>query len=326
MNQKTLIKFIKFGLVLLFLSVLGCEESPKIKSEILQIPVNLTVDRFDLAVGSSSESDISKLKKQYPQFFPTQYPDSVWVKQLKDTLQQELLAEVKIVFPDLEKEEEELKLLFKHMKYYFEGFKVPDVFTVVSNVDHENKVILTDDTLLLSLDTYLGSTHRFYGGFQQYIKKNFNKEQLVVDVASRLVERVVVKPTNRSFVSKMVYQGKLLYIKELLLPLKTKEVCMGYTELEYIWVEENESMMWRYFVERNLLYDTDTKLVTRFIANAPFSKFYLELDGDSPGMIGRYTGYKIVESFMNNNDISVLNLIQMDEEALFNKSKYKPAK
>ena len=84
--------------------------------------------------------------------------------------------------------------------------------------------------------------------------------------------------------------------------------------------------MWRYFIENELLFSTDAKLPPRFINEAPFSKFYLEIDNESPGMIGRYLGWQIVRSYMKNNDISVTQLMIQTPEEVYNNSKYKPAK
>jgi len=57
---------------------------------------------------------------------------------------------------------------------------------------------------------------------------------------------------------------------------------------------------------------------------APFSKFGLELDNESPGRLGRYIGWQIVRAFMDNNDIELKQLLAMPEEEIFKKSNYKP--
>jgi hypothetical protein len=43
--------------------------------------------------------------------------------------------------------------------------------------------------------------------------------------------------------------------------------------------------MWRYY-RKEMLYSDDQKLMPRFINPAPFSKFYLEIDNESPGQVG----------------------------------------
>ena len=46
-------------------------------------------------------------------------------------------------------------------------------------------------------------------------------------------------------------------------------------------VEENETNIWQYFIEKQILYKTDPEWVDRFLEPAPFSKFYLQLDNES---------------------------------------------
>ncbi len=62
----------------------------------------------------------------------------------------------------------------------------------------------------------------------------------------------------------------------------------------------------------------------RFLDVAPFSKFYLEEDRQSPGRVGEWIGWQIVRSFMKHNDVSLQALIKSSPEDIFKKSKYKP--
>ena len=101
---------------------------------------------------------------------------------------------------------------------------------------------------------------------------------------------------------------------------------IGYLSEQITWCQENESYIWRYFIEKELLYSTDSKLPNRFTNMAPFSKFYLEIDNESPGRVGQWIGWQIVRSFMQNNKVSMQEMIKMDAKELFEKSKYKPKK
>ena len=89
----------------------------------------------------------------------------------------------------------------------------------------------------------------------------------------------------------------------------------------------NESYIWRYFIERELLFSTDLKLSGRFITPAPFSKFYLEdIDAESPGRLGQYIGWQIVRAYMQQNDVSLKDMLLKSPEEIFNNSKFKPRK
>ncbi len=297
-----------------------------VKQEVQEIPVDLVVHRFDREFAAASAGELPTLKAKYPYLFPAQYTDSVWIAKMSDTLQRELLSEVDLAFRNFEPIEEELELFFKHAVYYFPGFTVPKVVTVISDVDYANRVILTDSLLLLGLDNYLGEEHRFYGGIDRYIAESLDKEYLVSDVAAAFAKRVVPRPRDRSFLSRMVYYGKELYLKDRMMPMSTDEEKIGYSSEEMEWARANEEQIWRYFIERELLYSTDPKLGPRFLDPAPFSKFRLELDNESPGRLGRYIGWQIVRAFMEKEQLDLQTMLSLPGEQIFKESNYKPKK
>ena len=92
------------------------------------------------------------------------------------------------------------------------------------------------------------------------------------------------------------------------------------------WAKENEYFVWTYFIENNILFNPDNNLINQFINDAPFSRFYLEIDNESSEMIGKYIGWQIVKSYMNNNDISLMQLLKKSPSDIYNNSKYKPKK
>jgi hypothetical protein len=51
-----------------------------------------------------------------------------------------------------------------------------------------------------------------------------------------------------------------LYLKDVLLPDYTDAEKIGYQPEQIIWCQENESYMWRFFIDENLLFDSDSKL------------------------------------------------------------------
>ncbi|WP_350285114.1 gliding motility lipoprotein GldB [uncultured Croceitalea sp.] len=316
-----------FLLVVWVVSILACKDDKKIKDEINSIPLTVEVKRFDREFAEATTADIPKLKAKYPYLFPEQYPDSIWQVKLNDTIQQELLAEVDSTFGDFKKEKSDLTLLFKHIKHYFSAFEPPKVITLTSEVQYESRVVLTDTLLLLGLDNYLGADHKFYGGFSAYIAKELDKRYLTSDVASAFAKTINRYPRNRSFLSRMVYYGKELYLKDILLPITSDDQRINYTPEELGWARANEEQIWRYFIERELLYSTDSKLDRRFLDPAPFSKFQLELDSESPGRLGRYLGWQIVRAFAEKNpDVALVELLDMPADEIFKKSNYKPQK
>jgi len=316
----------KFLMLFIIIIAISCNNSDNTEEEISKIEAEVVVDRFDKKFADVQVSGLPALKAEYPYFFPEQFHDSIWIAKMKDTIQQELSEEVLKAFPDFNAEEEEFHSLFQHMKYYFPDFNEPKIITVTTEVDYKNSIIYADSLLLVGLDNYLGEGHHFYESIYKYIRKNFERGQIVVDAAAELSKRQITRTRERTFLSHLILYGKELYLKDLLVPSKTDAQKIGYTDEELAWAAENESQIWRYFVEKDLLYSTDLELQERFVLPSPYSKFYLELDNESPGRLGQYIGWQIVRAFMENNNVPLQQMLGMTAEEIFNKSKFKPKK
>jgi len=311
-------------LLIMVLLLSSCGETDKTEEEIDKVSIDLSISRFDQEFAKATASDIPKLKTEYPYLFPEQFPDSVWVAKLTDTIQVELSDEVAKIFGDFEQESADLESLFKHIKYYFPETEIPHVVTLTSDVKYDNRIILADSLLLIGLDNYLGEDHHFYEGMQRYISSSLDKKFLTSDVASAFAKKVLSYPRNRTLLSRMVYYGKELYLKDKLIPSATDAQKIGYSEEGMEWAEANEEQMWKYFVERELLYSTDTGLDRKFLDPAPFSKFGLELDNESPPRLGRYMGWQIIRAFMEKTDTGLKQMLQMPADEILKQSNYKP--
>lgn len=315
-------------LILLLCSVSCVKETgnSKIETEIAKLYLSVDTERFDKVLAKATFEDLPKLKADYPFMFSKKYQDTFWIKKIKDTLQKELFNEVNRTFKDFSATEADIESVFKHLKYYFPEFKVPRVITTTSDVDYRNKIIVTDTIALLALDNYLGSDHRFYSGISKYIRADFNKSQIAIDLAGEYAKHYIFQQ-RKTLLDEMVYFGKILYFKDVMVPFKTDAERIGYSQEQLQWAVNNESYIWRYFVERELLFSTDSKLPGRFINPAPFTKFYLEqIDTDSPGRLGQYIGWQIIRAYMAQNEVSLKTMLATDSETIFNNTKFKPRK
>ncbi len=315
------------ALIICMLCLLGsCKMEKEIQADIAKQSVELKVLRFDKEFAAATPDNLSDIKSKYPYFFPSQYTDSIWIAKIQDSLQIELREAVDSAFYDFKEEQEEITMLLKHIVYYFPSYTIPTVVTLTTEVDYENRIILTDSLLLIGLDNYLGQDHRFYKGIDRYISKGLDKQYLESDIVSALSKKVISYPRDRSFLAQMVYYGKELYLKDLLISWQTDAQKIGYDTDQLSWAQANEEQIWRYFVERELLYSTDPKLGPRFLDPAPFSKFRLELDNESPGRLGRYIGWQIVRAFMEKTELPVEQLWNLPAETIFKQANYKPKK
>ena len=320
---------LRFSLIspLVFAVVLtSCGELSERERAIQAIDLNVSVDRFDRVFAQSTPKNLDSIKREYPLFFPTQYPDSVWVAKMSDTLQLAIEEAVLEVFPDDVLLEEQCRDLLRHIKYDFPNFVPPNVVTTTSDVDYRTRVIAHQGWLILMLDNYLGAEHRFYSGLPRFVAKNLSPEMLFSDVATAFGRKFVAPPAERSFLAQLIYYGKLLYLKDLWLPDMKDADKIGFTHEELKWASENEYFIWQYFLTQEYLYSTNSRLKSRFVDQAPYSKFNLELDTQTPGMIGQWVGWQIVRQYMRNNEVDLNTLMTLSAQDLYNGSQYKPAK
>jgi gliding motility-associated lipoprotein GldB len=312
--------------LLILLIFCACTTGTIDKIDVSNVSVNFEVKRFDIDFYTSDQESLHKLKKKYPYFFPREITDSISLSKINNKEEQELFVETQNIYKDFSSVKKQLKSFFKHIKYYNPKFIEPDVVTMLTNIEYASRVIYADSLLLISLDVYLGKQHRFYADYPKYIKENNTKEHLIVNVAEAIIDRQISNSKDRSFVGKMIYEGKKMYLLDMYLPSVKDKEKIGYEDDKFNWVLSNEEQIWLYFIEKKLLFSTDIKLDKRFLETAPFSKFYMEHDNLSPGSVGVWVGWQIVRSYMKHNDVSLQELLKINELDLFNKSKYKPRK
>jgi len=319
--KKISIVFLILGLSLL----LSCQDEPQVKPEIAQIELDVDVIRFDSIFAKAQFQDLNQLKSSYSFMFQNSVPDSLWQMKMRDSLQNQINKEVLTTFSDFSQYQDEITLFFKHLKYYFPNQPIPRVITIAEYVDYKSKVVLNNDLLYISLDNYLGQDHKFYKGFQSYISELQKPEQILPDIAEVYANRITNFPKSRTFLSQMVYEGKKLYVKSQLLPWVEQHQLIGYSKDDFQWAIEQEYMIWQYFVERDLLYSSESDLRRRFISPGPFTKFYLKIDNKTPPRLGQYIGWQIVRAYAEKNPDKTLDeIIEISEQDLFNQSNYKP--
>ena len=309
----------KFLFFLIVISTLSCNDSNNHDIEI-------ELERFEDIFFSSDINSLNNVKNDFPFLFPAQFEDQIWIDRLTDTIQNEIYNEVKKSFSDFSSQKNSVQDFYGNYLKYDSSYKIPRVITLTTDVDYRKKIILTESLLLIGLDNYLGENHFFYSSFPKYIQSNFNKENIIIDIAKEYAKEAVIKEKvdNYTFIEKIINQGKILYFTSIMLPKEEPSRIIGYSSLDFQWALENEKDIWSNFSENNYLFNSDKNLETRFIKSAPFSKFYLSIDSQSPSMIGKYIGWQIVQSFMKNNSLSLNELVQSNPMYIYNNSKYKP--
>ena len=219
----------KTNFFLLFILLIALTACDRTERAISQIPMEVKVLRMDSIFFHTPVGELPLIKAKYPLFFPENTTDEEWAKKQSDSLQKELFSEINKTFGDFSDQKKTIKSICQHIKYYFPQFTPPKVVTLTSDVDYSSRVIYADSLLLIGVDNYLGSKHRFYSDMEAYIAQELDKKYLPVDVALSFAEAIIPSSRNTTFLDTMIHEGKVLYLAHKFLPTVSEEDLLKYT-------------------------------------------------------------------------------------------------
>lgn len=267
-------------------------------------------------------------KKDYAFFLSPQVPDATYEKKRNDAIERRVYKDAisKNKLADLEKN---LTSLFAHIKHYFPNFQNPQVYVFSSATElYEEPILYIPDQKMLFIDlsAFLGEKSEFYESIDLYLRKEMNPENLVPKVAETIAtDYVPATPDHNKFLDKIVNFGKLQTLQDAFLPETIDQYKIGYSKDQQSWAISNEENIWNYFVENDLLFNDDSRLDERFLAKAPFSKFYTEIDQKSSPKVGAFIGWQICRKYLEKNpDITLQKFLLLPATEIFNNSNYKP--
>lgn len=321
----------KYLLLILFIATfVGCTSSAQ--PDISDISVTTSFKRFDKAffeldsTKNSFYQGLQALKKDFPYFFMSNETDRFFYLQRKEALTNQLFEEVKHELGDLATQNEALNTATKHVYFYYGTNKTYQPFTYISNLDYDYPVLLADSVLFVASDLYLGVKNPAYSGLPTYLRFYRQPSFMVRDVIEAIALSKSVKPTKERLIDDMVFHGKLLYFIHKMMPHEPLEKVVRYTSEDLAFCNKNEKTIWAYFIENNLLFDASLDTKRRFVEMAPFSKFRTKFDNNTPGMIAKWVGYRLVSAYAESNpDVTLQKLMQeRDSDKILKLSGYKP--
>ena len=347
-NKSKCSLFLFFSLFLLISGLFifpACQDDAADKPDVSGINVELEWKRFEQDLFNMDTLDISKslsqIESKYPDFFPFyilqlmkfdstgKNNKSIYSGEVLKFIQnkdiRELYDSVAIKYPQLEDINKDLTQAFKYFKHYFPEKNIPPV---VSHLSVFGPACFTIDTVLLglNLDMYLGGNSRFYSasGYPKYIRRRLDKAY----VPSNLMEvyaRELFPPSEKEnrLIDQMMYEGKILYFLDLVLPDTPDSIKIAYTPEELEWCENSISNIWAYFIEEDMLYNSESRIFGRYLNEAPTTS---GMPSESPGRIGKWLGWQIIKKFKKENpDVSFEQLMRIkDGQKILMKSKFKP--
>ncbi|WP_316793299.1 gliding motility lipoprotein GldB [Pedobacter frigoris] len=336
--------YLFFLFVLAFFSLLSCTQSTK--PDVSTIHLDVKIARFDQDLYAGKSKDITEtdefLKKKYGWFYNDftnrmvgngEYSSREILTTLyKDQAYTDLSRESDSVFKDITPINNDLTQAFKYIKYYYPKAQIPQFISFISGFAVQTPI--GDNYMGIGLDMFLGKDSKFYKAIVQsvpgYLSRRFTPEYIVPRVAETYAREELFKERDedRTLLAKMIHNGKILYFMDQVLADEVPDsVKIGYTKSQIEWCKEFEADIWAYYLENNLLFETDYQKIQVFLSEGPFTPGLGEKNESAP-KLGVWIGWQIVKKYMKNNQEVSLQQLMMETDAqkILNASKYKPKK
>ncbi len=320
-------KYLLFSAVFL-MGMISCKKGAK---ELWKVDLKSPVEKVQLTDISKEfynpNVSLESFTQKYP-FFQGTVPNEDFVERRKDEEEIKMYKEA-ISKIDLVKLNKELADLFSHIKNYFPKFVEPKVYLYSSALQGIMEPIFyhsKENMLFIDMTAFMGENNPNYKGLELYFQKSMNPKNILPKV-SEIFAEYFVEPNSdhQKFIDQMVYYGKLMTLQDAFLPQEPDALKMNYTPEQYDWAIANETNVWNFFVENNLVFSDDQRLAERFINPAPFSKFYTEIDNESSPQLGIFTGWQICRKFYQEKpETKLADFLKMNAQEIFNQSNYKP--
>lgn len=339
------VKSAQIYLFFLIIVLASCQQSSH--PDLSNIHLQIKIERFDKALDSLTQTNIAGKNRlwqeHYDQFYADYVTHMLQAGNLQDTAQlfknyaeilqnpdfKELKKSTLQTFPDLAVEEKNLTQAFKYIKYYFPEAEIPRLIAFFSGFTVQSPI--NKSYLGIGLDMFLGKDSKFYPALIKsiplYISRRFTRENILPrTIETYLREELYPEPPFKTpqLLDIMVYNGKIMYLMDRVLPEVNDSLKIGYTTQQLSWAKQYETDIWAWFLEEDLLYETDYHHIQKHFGEAPFTPD-LGNHNESAPKLGIYLGWQLIRKYMDEHpNISLEELLHMnDAQQLLKESKYK---
>lgn len=339
------------ALLLALMLQVACQQGNK-KPDISGITIELKTERFEKDFfgldTNQLDQEMKRLQTAYPEFLPDftakilglqTIDTAVWnssiiafIRSYKPIYDSTLLLE-----PGVMKAEKEIREALHYVRYYFPQYQLPTQF--ISFIGPMEAFafgetgaygeIITPTALCAGLQFHLGSNALYYQSeqgiqhFPAYISRKFTPAYISINCIKNVIDDIypALSP-GKTMLDIVVDHGKRMYLLDLFMPDVDESILLGYTYEQMSAAEQQEGLMWNYFTENKLLYETDIQKIRSFVNDGPYT---LEFGEDSPGFISLFMGKRIVQAYTSKHpETTVDALLLMDAQSILQGSSYRP--
>jgi hypothetical protein len=331
----------------------GCRSKPALPKE-AQRPIAIKIERFDSAFfamdTANLDADLQSLSNNYPHFFPG-YLTSVLGILPNDPQAMEAVKAFTSSYATVYRQANPvareylptilptLKESLQWLAYLAPAFTPDSPFVITTFIGPMDAYesfsvgdygeVRTTNGAGVALQFHLGASAEVYeqgmqtGIFNYYQVRRFEPEMIPVNIMKTMVDDLYpYTASGKQLVEEMIEKGKRMYLVKRIMPGTADSLLLGYTGKQLEGCLENEGLIWNFFVKNDLLYSIDPVINQQYIRDGPKTP---ELGEASPGYIGLFTGWRIVEAYMEKKEnLSIEKLMQTPANTILQGSGYRP--
>ena len=310
-------------------------------------PIHVDIVRFDNALLSipcdepqQTKEGIERLYAEYPEMMiewvenimgipsedtallaqnlPMYLTDTIFGFQKTNALEQE-------VFADISDLQSSLNQSFTRIKYLYPRLQVPTIYLIPSIFVTSLFSFDAEHFISVGADMYLGSDYPLYDQVvYDYQRQGMRKECIPVDVTLNYLNEVLPYPDKQNrLLEQMLWRGRMMYLTAQIFDELPEYEVMGWTKEQWDWCTTNERAIWHHMMDQRDLFKNEHLVISNYLNDGPFTS---EISQDSPGRVGIWIGWRIVESYMEHNqDVTLQELMaEPDAQKILEHSFYKP--
>ena len=217
----------------------------------------------------------------------------------------------------------------RYYRHYLPEAPVPDTLVLYDSHFELAAFLYGDGELAAGLDFFLGPDFDYAQVapnepiFSNYLAESYTPDNFTGKLLRVLIEDVYPQPRSGRMIDYLLYEGKKLYLLQLLMPGTPDHLVYEITEPQMHWLRDNETPIYTYLQQEELLYSTDVNKINKYTRPAPYTP---GMPQESPGAAVNYLGRQIVDAYLQQHpDVSIPELMAMEDgQEILRGARYKP--
>ena len=278
------------ALVSLLFTVVACSNCDYYRIDIDRVaPVDII--RFDSLVHEFCQLDVTDTTRQYE---ITSRAGEFWKIYTRHIITMDTF------YADDTDEAHKLAQVSARYQTLFPQQNKPQFHFHLSGLSQQS-IVTMDSLVSISTDCYMDSCTWYRERYYEYELPMHTRERIIPDVSEVLLRNALSPINGTTLLDAMIYEGRVAYLVSSLIDNNSTTVVMGYTTQQENWCVENEYLVWTTIIEQGDLYKSDNITIRKYIQPSPFTA---TLTPDSPGRIGRWIGWRIVDEYARKQGLS----------------------